>query len=78
MKAMEFKINVDTTAVDELIEKLNRVNKLTIKKDISDMTNEEILRQQLELLAELSLRADFDELPRLSTAMVAIHEILKC
>lgn len=46
------------------------------KKEINDMTNEEILRQQLELLAEVSKIHAYEDLPKICSAMVEIYEIL--
>lgn len=46
-------------------------------KQINEMTNEEILRRQLELLAEYSANeACVDELPQLTLAMVEIYKAL--
>lgn len=42
-------------------------------KSISEMSEREILRRQLELLAEESVGASSEELARLSTAMVEIY-----
>lgn len=41
------------------------------------LSNEEILRRQLELLAERSEKANVIDLPILSNAMVKIFEALK-
>lgn len=45
-------------------------------KSISEMTEREILRRQLELLAEESADADYGELARFSAAMVEIYREL--
>lgn len=47
------------------------------EKRISEMTNEEILRQQLELLAETSRNATDLELPSLTNSMSIIYSQLK-
>lgn len=41
-----------------------------MEKKISEMTEKEILRQQLELLAEESSKALVEELPALTNAMI--------
>lgn len=46
------------------------------KKNISEMTKEEILRQQLELLAEASVNASYEELQTLTNAMVTVYDRL--
>lgn len=43
--------------------------------DIKEMTSEEILRQQLELLAEASLTAEPETLAVLSSAMIEIVRV---
>jgi hypothetical protein len=45
-------------------------------KNLSQMSNEEILRQQLQLLAECSQITSHDELPALTHAMVEIYKAL--
>lgn len=45
-------------------------------KKISEMTEQEILRQQLELLADASLAASPEELPRLTEAMIDVRDRL--
>lgn len=45
-------------------------------KPISEMTEKEILRQQLELLAERSKKCLDEELPKITEAMIAICGIL--
>lgn len=45
-------------------------------KQINEMTNEELLRQQLELLAAVSEYASVGELPKLTLAMVKIYKTL--
>lgn len=45
-------------------------------KKISEMTEKEILRKQLELLAEISKESLAEELPQLSMAMCEIHKLL--
>lgn len=47
-----------------------------MKKQIHDMTEKEILRRQLELLAEDSEKAYADELGKLSNAMVDIYKLI--
>lgn len=48
-------------------------------KTIKNMSNEEILRQQLELLAEYSNEAIMlDQIPQISEAMVHIYDRLTC
>jgi hypothetical protein len=50
--------------------------KLTVmKKEIKDMTEKEILRQQLELLAEVSLNAEPETLVKLSSVMAELLRI---
>lgn len=50
--------------------------KLTVvKKEIKDMTEKEILRQQLGLLAEISLKAEPEILVRLSSVMAELLKI---
>lgn len=44
-------------------------------KKISEMTEKEILRQQLLILAERSLTADEDELPGLTHAMLELKKV---
>ncbi|MDO9492563.1 hypothetical protein [Acetobacterium sp.] len=52
--------------------------KLTaVKKEIKDMTEKEILRQQLELLAEISVTNAYDNLGQVCSAMVEICEAIK-
>lgn len=46
------------------------------KKNISEMTKEEILRQQLELLAEASMQCACDEIGSLTHAMVELVKLL--
>jgi len=46
-------------------------------EDNKKLTNEEILRQQLELLAERSEKSNVTELPMISSAMVKIFKALK-
>ena len=45
-------------------------------KQISQMTNEEILRQQLELLAAVSKDASVEDLPQLTLAMIEVYKCL--
>ena len=47
------------------------------EKSIREMTNKEILRRQLELLAESSKTCSSGELPELTKAMVQIYSILE-
>lgn len=47
-----------------------------MEKDIKEMTIKEILRQQLELLAERSQDCMDEELPAITNAMVAIYREL--
>ena len=48
-------------------------------KTIKNMSNEEILRQQLELLAEHSHETMMlDQLPQISEAMIHIYDRLTC
>lgn len=52
--------------------------KLTVvKKEIKNMTEKEILRQQLELLAEISVTNAYDNLEQVCSAMVEICEAIK-
>lgn len=45
-------------------------------KQINEMTNEDLLRQQLELLAERSANeASVEDLPQLALAMVEIYKV---
>lgn len=46
-------------------------------KKISEMTEKEILRKQLELLAEISKESLAEELPQLTEAMCKICKLLK-
>lgn len=48
----------------------------TDKKPISEMTEREILRQQLELLAERSEHCADEELPSISKAMIEISKYI--
>lgn len=48
------------------------------EKSIKDMSINEILRKQLELLAERSKNCLDEELLSLTTAMVQIYNILLC
>lgn len=43
---------------------------------ISEMTKEEILREQMELLAENSKDCTIEELPRLTEAMCQLYKVL--
>lgn len=45
-------------------------------KEISKMTETEILRQQLEILADASQAVSPEELPRLTSAMVDVYDRL--
>lgn len=47
-----------------------------MEKSIRDMTESEILRQQMELLAEASKEASNTELPGLTNAMLDIYSTL--
>ncbi len=47
-----------------------------MEKSIRDMTESEILRQQMELLAEASKEASNTELPGLTNAMLDIYSAL--
>lgn len=46
------------------------------KKNICEMTEKEILRQQLELLAEASKGSDFEDLPLLTSSMISVYKTL--
>ena len=46
------------------------------KKNISEMTKEESLRQQLELLAEASKGSAFEDLPALTSSMLSVCRAL--
>ncbi|WP_249659371.1 hypothetical protein [Lysinibacillus fusiformis] len=46
-------------------------------EDIKNLTNKQILRQQLELLAERSEKVNVTDLPMISSAMVEIFKALK-
>ena len=46
------------------------------EKKIEEMTEEEILRKQMELLSENSLTCHTEELPTLTKAMCALYECL--
>lgn len=43
-----------------------------MKKELKDMTEKEILRQQLELLAEVSKESIAEELPAITEQMINI------
>ena len=45
-------------------------------KEIKSMTQKEILRQQLELLAERSKECLDEDLPKLTEAMISVFEVL--
>lgn len=47
------------------------------QKSISELSNEKILRQQLELLAERSEKASNSDLPMLTIAMMDINKVLE-
>ena len=47
------------------------------KKLISELTNEEILRRMLEVLAEYSQQYCAEELPNFAHAMVEVYKALK-
>lgn len=47
-----------------------------MKKELKDMTEKEILRKQLELLAEVSKNVEPNELAQLSNAMTNIYECI--
>lgn len=47
-----------------------------MKKQIHDMTEKEIFRQQLELLAEMSRNAMDKELASLTTAMTEVYKLM--
>ena len=46
------------------------------EKNIKDMSKEEILRRQLELLAEASTQCEPDELCNLTNAMIALTNLV--
>jgi len=48
-----------------------------MEKKISEMTEKEILRQQLELLAKESQNCAEELLPHLSVAMCQIYDLIK-
>lgn len=78
----EDKKTINEIRTDNGLEPIVRVNaadeKLTgVKKEIKDMTEKEILRQQLELLAEISVTNSYDNLGQVCSAMVEICEVLK-
>lgn len=49
-----------------------------VEKKMSKMTEKEILRQQLELLAEKSKSAADVDLPELTSSMVRVFEAIQC
>lgn len=55
---------------------MEKVRKKKMDKKISEMTESEILRQQLELLANASQVANPEELPRLTEAMIGVSDRL--
>ena len=49
-----------------------------VEKKMSEMTEKEILRQQLELLAEKSKSAADVDLPELTSSMVQVCGVIQC
>ena len=49
-----------------------------MEKKICEMTEKEILRQQLELLAEKSKSAADVDLPELTSSMVQVCGVIQC